>query len=265
MGYVIFYFTGTGNSLYAASAIGDAQGEQLISIPAEMDRKQAVYSYEQKDSAVLGFVFPVYAWGPPAMVLEFIKKLRVTGKPYVFSLCTCGDEEGQATRLLRKSLEGSGMVLNSSFTLKMPNNYVVGFDVDPKELEERKLKEAEGTLREINGIISRRESVHRNIPGSFPGLKTRVVNPLFNRFAMDTKKFYADDKCISCGLCEKVCPVHTIKVETKPVWGKECTQCLACIHRCPVNAIQMGKGTEKKGRYLHPDLQRLENSSAVKR
>lgn len=262
---MIFYFTGTGNSLYAANAIGEEQGEQLISISGEMDRKQEIYSYEQKDGELLGFVFPVYAWGPPAMVLDFASKLRIKEKPYVFSLCTCGDEEGQSTRLLGKALGASGIVLNSSFALRMPNNYVVGFDVDPKELVERKLKEAEETLREINGIISRRESAHRNIAGSFPGLKTRVVNPLFNRFAMDTKKFYADDKCTSCGLCEKICPVHTIKVEKKPVWGKECTQCLACINRCPVKAIQMGKGTEKKGRYVHPDLQRLENRSAVKR
>lgn len=262
---MIFYFTGTGNSLSAASSIAAAQGEQLISIPAEMDRKQAVYSYEQKDGDILGFVYPVYAWGPPAMVLEFIAKLRITGNPYIFSLCTCGDEEGQTTRLLRKALADSGMVLNSSFALKMPNNYIAGFDVDPKELESKKLEEAEEALREINGIVRRRESVDRNIPGSFPRLKTRVVNPLFNRFAMDTKKFYADDKCISCGLCEKICPVHTIKVEKKPVWGKECTQCLGCINRCPVKAIQLGKGTEKKGRYVHPDLQRLENRSAVKR
>ncbi|QOX63715.1 4Fe-4S ferredoxin [Anoxybacterium hadale] len=261
---MIFYFTGTGNSLYAANAIAEAQGEQLISIPAEMDRKQEVYSYEQKDGELLGFVFPVYAWGPPAIVLDFVSKLRVTGKPYVFSLCTCGDEEGQSTRMLAKNLAASGIVLKSSFALRMPNNYVVGFDVDSKDLEERKLKEAEETLREINGIISRRESAHRNIPGRFPRLKTRVVNPLFNRFAMDTKKFYADDKCISCGLCEKVCPVHTIKVETKPVWGKACTQCLACIHRCPVRAIQMGKGTEQKGRYLHPDLKRLEKQHTLK-
>jgi NAD-dependent dihydropyrimidine dehydrogenase PreA subunit len=39
-----------------------------------------------------------------------------------------------------------------------------------------------------------------------------------------------------------------------PVWGKECTQCLACIHRCPVQAIEYGKATIGKRRYVHPDL-----------
>lgn len=260
---MIFYFTGTGNSLYAAHSIGEAQGERLISISAELDRKQPEYSYEWKDDELLGFVFPIYAWGPPAMVLEFISKIRVEGNPYVFSLSTCGDEEGNSPAFLQKALNQKGLTLNSSFSLRMPNNYIVGFDVDPKDLEKKKLKEAEARLQEINGIIKRREDAHQNLPGSFPRLKSSVANSLFNRFALDPKRFYADDSCISCGLCEKVCPVHTITVSKKPAWGKSCTQCLACIHRCPVGAIQMGKGTTAKGRYLHSDLERLEKEHGI--
>lgn len=71
---------------------------------------------------------------------------------------------------------------------------------------------------------------------------------------MNTKKFYANDKCTGCGICESVCNCNTIKVDKKPSWGKECTQCLACMHFCPVKAIQYGKGTEKKGRYKNPKV-----------
>ncbi|NLO40089.1 MAG: 4Fe-4S binding protein [Ruminiclostridium sp.] len=42
--------------------------------------------------------------------------------------------------------------------------------------------------------------------------------------------------------------------EQRPTWGKHCTQCLACINRCPVQAIQFTKATVSKGRYVHPDL-----------
>jgi NAD-dependent dihydropyrimidine dehydrogenase PreA subunit len=53
--------------------------------------------------------------------------------------------------------------------------------------------------------------------------------------------------------------VQTIRMDDgRPVWGKDCTQCLACINRCPVHAIQYGKGTAQRGRYYHPDLNRLE-------
>lgn len=257
---MIFYFTGTGNSLFAANQIAKAQGDQLLSIAKLMDLQQDMYHYELEENELLGFVFPVYAWGPPRMVLDFIKKLKVSGKPYVFSLCTCGDEEGHTTKIVRKALERRGLVLDSAFSLRMPNNYIIGFDVDLKDLESEKLKAAELLLSEINKTISRRQNnVNLTIPGTFPTLKSALVNPLFNTFALNTRHFHADDSCTHCGICEKICPVHTIRVtdHEKPVWGKACTQCLGCLHRCPAHAIQYGRGTGKKGRYHHPDLDRL--------
>lgn len=253
---MIFYFSGTGNSLYVAKKISETQGERLVSVACEFDRKDTVFEYEFREKELLGFVFPVYAWGPPGIVIDFISKLRISGgKPYVFSVCTCGDDEGYATRLLQKALTKAGLPVDSAFTVIMPNNYIIGFDVDSKDVESEKLRKAEEKLQIINSVISNRQKgVFDLIPGRLPGLKTAIVNPLFNRFARNTKSFYATEECTGCGICEKVCPMHTITVKDKPVWGKACTQCLACIHRCPVHAIQYGKATVRKGRYVHPDI-----------
>lgn len=253
---MIFYFSGTGNSLHAAKVIAEAQGEQLVSIADEMNKKNNVYEYTLKEKELLGFIYPVYAWAPPKMVLDFIERMKVNGgKPYVFSVCTCGDEEGRTTRVIEKALTKKDMVLDSAYSIQMPNNYIIGFEIDSKEAEKEKLQKAEGKLKNINAMLTKRQSgVFDIIEGKVPALKTAVVNPLFNMFAMNTKKFYATGVCTSCRICEKVCPVHTIRVKEKPVWGKACTQCLACINRCPVHAIQYGKGTIHKGRYAHPDL-----------
>lgn len=35
----------------------------------------------------------------------------------------------------------------------------------------------------------------------------------------------------------------------KPVWGDNCTHCMACISICPVSAIEYGNKTQKKRRY----------------
>jgi len=253
---LIFYFSGTGNSLYVAKKISEIQGESLVSIPRELERKNAVFEYEFVEKELLGFVFPVYAWGPPQIVVDFISKLRVSGgKPYVFSVCTCGDDEGYTTRMMQKALAKAGLSLDSAFTVIMPNTYIIGFDVDSKDVVSEKLRRAEEKLQTINAVISNREKgVFDLIPGRLPGLKSAIVNPLFNRFGRNTKRFYATDKCTGCGICAKVCPLHTITINDKPVWGKPCTQCLACIHRCPVHAIQYGKMTVRKGRYVHPDI-----------
>ena len=256
---MIFYFTGTGNSLYAANSITESQGDRLISIAKEMEKNKGVYDYELGENELLGFVYPVYAWAPPKIVLDFISKLKITGRPYVFSLCTCGDEEGNATKVLRKTLAAKGLPLDSAFGLRMPNNYIIGFDIDSKDVVTEKLETAENKLIEINQIIiQRHKNIDLTIPGSFPAIKTAIVNPMFNRFALNAGKFYADDSCTGCGICERICPLHTIKVNGKPVWGKNCTQCLGCINRCPVHAIQIGKGTIPKGRYKHPRLNELE-------
>jgi NAD-dependent dihydropyrimidine dehydrogenase PreA subunit len=148
----------------------------------------------------------------------------------------------------------------------MPNNYILGYDVDSAQVEQDKLIKAETLLAAILETIAKRQTgVNNLIQGTFPAIKSTIINPLFNRFAISTSKFYATDACTGCGLCERICPVGTIKVNGKPSWGKACTQCLACINRCPVCAIQYGKGTESKGRYMHPILVKRANHFTVSR
>ena len=258
---MIFYFTGTGNSLYLASCLAKAQGEKLISIAKEFDKKDNPFSYELHENEMIGFVYPVYAWAPPQMVLDFIKLIKIKGTtPYVFSVASCGEEEGNTTKILEKALCPSNLELDSAFTVCMPNNYIIGFDVDSEEVEKKRLEEAEQKLDKINMILAaRKKDKTMLIPGKHPVLKSSVINYGFNHFARNTKKFYADDKCTLCRLCEKVCPVHSIELKEKPVWGQNCTMCLACINRCPAKAIQYGASTYSKGRYYHPKIDELEN------
>ena len=42
----------------------------------------------------------------------------------------------------------------------------------------------------------------------------------------------------------------------KPVWGKDCTHCMACICYCPAEAIEYGKKSLGKPRYYFEALER---------
>lgn len=257
---MVFYFSGTGNSLQAAKNIADYNGEDLVSVSEKINSGEQLFEYSLSDNETIGFVFPVYAWGPPGMVLEFIDRLKFNNlsNQYIFSVATCGGNIGNTMKSLDSRLAAKGMKLSGGFSVKMPNNYIIMGDVDSKEVEKEKLDAAEKTLLDINRSIEKRETgVFRVEKGFLPGLLTGVVNPLFNKNALGTQKFYADDNCTGCGLCEKVCNTRTIKLEKKPLWGGKCTQCLACINYCPVKAIQYGKGTIKKGRYTNPNVRVL--------
>lgn len=256
---MIFYFSGTGNSYYVARQTAAGLGERLVSISSEMSGGKKEFRYELKENEVIGFVFPVYAWAPPKMVREFIERLKLsdTQGRYVFAAAVCGDETGNSMKLLQRSLLKAGLELNSAFSVTMPNNYIVAFDVDPKVTEQKKLENAERTIEKIiETAAAGKSGVSEIHKGSLPGIKTAVIGSLFNRFGISTKSFYADEKCTGCGICEKVCSCGTITVaDGGPKWGSACTQCLACLHYCPEKAVQFGKGTKDKGRYVNPNVE----------
>lgn len=253
---MIFYFSGTGNSLAVAKIIAEAQNEQLVSLAKAREEAEGSFSHSFAKGELLAFVYPVYAWGPPEIVLDFIRKMDIRGEtPYTVSVATCGGEEGNSTRLFQKVLAAKSLELDCAYTIQMPNNYILGMNVDSEEEEQRALRDSMTTIAAINLSIKNRQSkVWQVIRGRAAGVKTALGNPLFNRFARGTSQFYAEDSCTRCKLCEKICPLHTITVTDKPSWNTSCTLCLACINRCPVQAIQHGRSTVGRGRYVHPDL-----------
>jgi len=114
-----------------------------------------------------------------------------------------------------------------------------------------KIDNARSILPEIIENINNKEKIFDLHTGKMCGLKSNVVWYFFNKFGRGTKAFKVEDSCISCGLCEGICPTGCIKlIEGKPVWGKDCLACLACLNYCPEKSIQYGNGTKDKGRYF---------------
>lgn len=252
---MIFYFTGTGNSLYAAKALADATNDSIISIADALKKEQ--YTFELSDNESIGFVFPIYYWGLPTVVTKFIKNLKLDNYKgnFIYSIITCGANIGDAMNVLKKALAAKNYHLDSGFTVAMPDNYILMYDIIPKEMQDQKLSTANQQLIDIcQKVNEKQKGVFLLQRGPVPSLFTYGVNALY-KYGRKTKKFYALDSCTGCGLCQKICPCDTIHISgRKPVWGKECTQCLACINRCPVKAIQYGKSTLKRGRYVNPKV-----------
>lgn len=254
---MIFYFSGTGNSKWIAKQLADSLHERLVFIPVAM--RDAVTEFEVSSDEKVGFVFPVYSWGPPPIVLQFIEQLTLKGyqnSQYLFFVCSCGDDTGLTQRVFCDALAAKGWRCDAGFSVIMPNTYVLlpGFDVDSKEVETEKLKHARINVAEIGCLIEDQKALFQCKEGSIPFIKTRIINPLFRMWGISPAKFYATDACIACKRCERVCPMsNVVMIGWKPVWGMDCTSCLACYHICPQGAIQYGKATKNKGQYFNPN------------
>lgn len=256
---MIYWYSGTGNSLYVAEELAEGLNDSPISfIPFELRPDRNNSDKSAADSSCLGIVFPVYAWGVPPIVLKWADTLDsdlLKGK-YVYAVCTCGDEAGMAIEMLRSHLGKKEISLNAAFSVIMPNNYVLmpGFTVDPKKVEEKKLSRCRQRIMEITDIIRKRIETTDVFKGSMPRFKTRLIYPIFKAIGIQSNRWRSSGACTGCGKCSLVCPAHNIKMsdDRKPMWGKNCLSCTACYHICPVNAISYGKVAEGKRQYICP-------------
>ena len=275
---MIFYFTGTGNTRWAAQQLAEATNDELLFIPDELSKGDLHYTL--KDGERLGFCFPTHGWQPPRIVREFIRRstfslqecgvannvqrsmfiatphsLRenVQCSTYIYALTTCGDNMGYAMRIFDKELMQKGLRTDARFAIVMPESNVcfsfLHLDTDEKAL--RKVNAARQRMTHICQVVTERQrNVEELVKGAIPFTYTYVIGGYYNKHLITDKHFWVDaEACIQCGLCTKLCPVDDIK-GTPPVWqhNGRCTNCLACYHHCPRHAIHWGD--MQRGQYL---------------
>lgn len=257
---MIFYFSGTGNTKWAASKTAAALDDQLIDIAATLKHadSDSTFSYELKDDEPVGFFFPVHGWRPPLIVKEFVRHLRINqAGSYCYVVCTAGDNVGEAVDILEKDLAEVGIKVHSAISLIMPESYVglPFMDVDKPEKEAKKKREADEKLSKfIDDIRQRRHGIRDILIGNWPRINSRLIGDVFIRWIIKDTPFRVDpNRCISCGLCVNNCPVNDMAMDENkhPVWlhNGKCLSCFACYHHCPTRAIEYGGRTKGKGQY----------------
>ncbi len=252
MSTTIFYYTGTGNSLWVAKKLAEKpDNTTLHSIPKVTDAELTKMDFD-----IVGFVFPVHIWGVPGNVLNFIERINSFAPNYCFAVATNGGQVANTLIQLQKFLKNKGVTLNSGFGVTLPSNYIPWGGPGPEEKQQKLFAAASEKIAAISDVITNRKSQPMEKGPLWQRLLfSMVYKASANHVREMDKKFRADEKCNSCKICAQVCPADNIMmVNGKPDWQHQCQQCYACLQWCPQEAIQYGKKTPDYERYQHPEI-----------
>ncbi len=252
---IIYYFTGTGNSLAAAKKIAAALGTtELVPVASLKNIPGRIIPAADR----VGIVSPVYDAGVPRIVAEFAERLNLSRAGYTFAIVTMGGTGVSALHQLNGIFQkGYGRKLDAAFAVKMPGNFPPVGRPPKGEKKDAILKAADKQLAFIAHTIDQGITVPPGISPVSSLMRCLLYPPFFNNVHGMDVSFSCGESCTSCGTCAKVCPVgNIVMVDDRPVWQHRCELCCACLHFCPVEAIQLNtmQGTKGRGRYLHPDL-----------
>ena len=242
----IWYFSGTGNTWFAAEEIAAA----LRSRSAETE----VYSIEQcsdvqvesslASADIIGFGYPVYGSDLPLIMKKFLQALpRRTNSVPVFLFCTQWLFSGDGTWAAMEFLP-QGYEVRWSSHFRMPNNICINLIRLPFTNDSEKIRNA--VKKNIPAIHRFAEHIIQNKPKK-RGF-TRISTVLGQMQRSPFRRLYDrlrddigidDSRCIHCGLCAQICPVsNLVSDENGSVAARgACILCFRCYNFCPRQAI----------------------------
>jgi ferredoxin len=243
----IFYFTGTGNSLYVAKRFGG----ELYSIPKVLKSNELNFEDDK-----IGIIFPTYALTAPNVVREFIEKVTLKS-PYIFAILTYGNMVANGPAWFVEFAKKNNITINYTNSLLMVDNYLPFFDIEKQIQKPKNIEENLNKL--LEDVSESKKFIYKgSLIDAFMNTMFENVKKLVPRF-QSPANFYINDECNGCGTCTMVCPRSNISInreskDRKPTYGDSCEFCLACINLCPQKAIKLKREKNPNARFKNENI-----------
>lgn len=203
----------------------------------------------------VGLVYPTYWLDAAKPVRDLVPQLNINPAAYVFIVITCGAQTNNAIWSVRRLLREKGVEVAYCNKIRVPDSSALGFGRDPNKQLWKFDKYAPRLEQIIKDLRAERHASHY---GGCDPLGWLLNRPsIAERTQRATQPTNNLTKCVGCGICAQVCPQVNITIEDgKAKIGNQCAMCLACLHFCPHQAMELNhKPTSKELQYHHPDIQ----------
>ena len=234
------YFSGTGNTKFCIDKflLEYDDGENSFSI----EEKETLGEIRNNCEIVMGY--PVQFSNIPKILRDYIiTNQHIWEGKKIFIIATMGLFSGDGAGILARLLKNYGAIIVGGLHLKMPDSIS----------DEKALKRSFEKNKEL--VMNAEEKIHKAVndiksgkpPQEGLGIGYHLAGLFGQRlyFWGKTKK-YTDklrinqQKCIGCGLCEKLCPMSNISLKNGIAHSfNKCTMCYRCISKCPKQAITL--------------------------
>ena len=252
---IIFCYSGSGHCLEMAKNIAKELGDTDIIM-----MRSAPANFDARGAKRVGFVFPCYGGGLPGHVEDYLKFIQVSPDSYKFAVEQFAGYMGCGLHKIDQAvdLDYWNTVSNHSTCIWLMPHTIQMPPLPDKMAQKRLVRNAEKFGEDIKAMKKSNKKPPKRAVFS---LEDKVFSSMHTK---RIKKFAANDDCIGCGTCEKICPRNNIHlVAGKPVFGGDCIGCLSCVQYCPKNAINVGKITEKRERYPNKTVKAADLSEPI--
>lgn len=246
---MVLYFSATGNTEYVARELARRLNDECVDLLPRVRSGDHTPLHSDRPFVICA---PIYVCEMPRFLSQYLKQQPFSGNRQVYCVFTSGGYCGIAGPLARSIFRKKHMNYRGHAEITMPRNYVANdsYPMLPPEQVEERIRNAQPQIAQTAALIHSGQKLRSRHVFLFESLITLPFNPVWCKYKLTAKAFYATDQCVGCGKCASLCPLNNITVkDCKPIWGDQCTHCMACIANCPTEAIEYGTLTQGKERY----------------
>lgn len=239
---IIYYFSGTGNTLKMCRRFVDSfekSGVQCVLF----DVASADVVPTPDDFDLVGFAYPVHAFNAPYIMYKFVRQLHCASKKDFFIVTSSGEplqlNNASSIHLCDKlKKQGFGQLTNE-YHYVMPYNMIFRHtDVQAQKM----LKVAEALIPlDAAEVIARKNSLLKRPPfGRLISWALRIEHPAMK---VNGRCFKVTQDCVKCMKCVNNCPVGNISYDEQSEkfrFGGNCIMCTRCSFSCPKDAFKIG-------------------------